>query len=202
MLLNVPPNSSGLISDEDLKALQEFTAMRRTIFSHNLAQNAIVYASSTRGGSTDPQFAPANIFEEGIYTYWAPEEHQSDWGIFLDLGNLKSFNVMQVQEPIQMGQRVVEFHVDVMKDGEWMTLISGTTIGYKRLLQFPIVKAQFVRFIIDKSRADPLISYLGIYVDSFSTAHDITRARSSFNDSQIIELATSKLSGNKSSASI
>jgi len=202
LLLNVPPNSSGLISDEDLEVLQEFTSMRLTIFSNNLAKNAIVYSSSTRGDPSDPRFAPGNIFEEGIYTFWAPEEHQSYWGIFLDLRNLTSFNVMQVQEPIQMGQRVIEFHVDVMMDGEWMTLINGTTIGYKRLLQFPIVKAQFVRFIIDKSRADPLISYLGIYLDPFSTAHVISNARSSFNASQVIELATSKLSGSKSSASI
>lgn len=189
LILNVPPNSSGLISDEDLQVLQEFTILRRTIFSQNLAQGAIVYASSTRGGLSDPQFAPANIFQEGIYTYWAPDVHQADWKISLDLGKLISFNVIQIQEPIQMGQRVIEFHIDVVKDGEWMLLTNGTTIGYKRLLQFSMVKAQFLRFIIDKSRADPLISYLGAYLDPFSITHN--SAQSSFNHSKVIKMIRS-----------
>ncbi|ONK57007.1 uncharacterized protein A4U43_C10F15600 [Asparagus officinalis] len=204
LLLNVPPNSSGLISDEDLQALQEFTTLRKTIFSHNLALNAIVSASSSRGGPNDPRFNPSNILEEGIYTYWAPDELQDYWGIFLDLGQIISFNVVQVQEPIQMGQRVIEFHVDVIKDGEWITITNGTTIGYKRLLMFPMVKAQFMRLTIDKSRADPLISYLSIHLDPFSTVHDVynASARSSFSDSQSTKLTTSRHSGNANVATI
>ncbi|KAJ6849952.1 putative lysine-specific histone demethylase 1-like protein 3 [Iris pallida] len=189
LLLNVPPNSSGLISDEDLQVLQEFTAVRQTIFSHNLAQNATVTASSTRGGVSDPRFTPSNIFQEGIYTYWAPDVHQTDWVIFLDLGQSIPFNVMQLQEPIQMGQRVIEFHLDILEDEEWTTIVTGTTIGYKRLLQFTMVKVQFLRLTIDESRADPLISFLGIYLDPFSIAQVISNAsaRSSFNNSQVIE---------------
>jgi alpha-L-fucosidase len=47
LLLNVPPNSSGLISDEDIQVLKEFSELRRSIFSDNLAGNAILNASST-----------------------------------------------------------------------------------------------------------------------------------------------------------
>lgn len=198
LLLNVPPNSSGLISDEDLQVLQEFTALRRTIFSQNLAQNAIVVASSTRGGPDDPWFAPSNVLQEGIHTYWAPDEHQIYWALYVDLDEEVSFNVMQVQEPIQMGQRVIQFHLDVIEDGEWKMVINGTTIGYKRLLQFPMVKVQFLRFIINKSRADPLISYFGIYLDPFSTNNDIHNASSS----RVIDVTTSRLSGNNSTTSI
>lgn len=169
-----------------------------------MAWHAIVSASSTRGGPEDPQFAPSNVLQEGIYTYWAPDELQCDWAIFLDLGQLIQFNVMQVQEPIQMGQRVIEFRLDVIKDGEWITVINGTTIGYKKLVQFPMVETQYLRFVIDKSRADPLISYLGIYLDPFSTLYDVhnASAQSSLSDSRVRELATSELSGNKSTAAI
>ncbi|XP_077241700.1 alpha-L-fucosidase 1 [Tasmannia lanceolata] len=172
LLLNVPPNSSGLISDEDIQVLQDFAELRHIIFSDNLAENAIVNASSTRGDISDPRFSPVNVLREGIYTYWAPQEGQSSCAIYLDLGQLVSFNVLQVQEPIQMGQRITEFHLDVLNKGQWTTVINGTTVGYKRLVRFTMVKSQWLRFIVDKSRGDPLISYLGIYMDPFSIAQD------------------------------
>lgn len=168
LLLNVPPNSSGLISDEDIQVLQEFKELRRSIFSDNLAKNAILNASSVRGGNDNSQFSPYNVLEEGIYTYWAPEEDQSDWVLYLNLQESVSFNVLQVQEPIHMGQRIIEFNLEILNGGGWKKVISGTTVGYKRLLQFPIVQSQCLKFVISKSRAEPLISFLGIYMDRFS----------------------------------
>ena len=103
LLLNVPPNSSGLICSEDIKVLQEFSELRKSIFSHNLASNATIVASSTRGDG-DSSFDPYNVLKEGIYTYWAPKRTKSDWFLYLDLKESVSFNVLQVKEPIHMGQ--------------------------------------------------------------------------------------------------
>ncbi|KAJ0967298.1 hypothetical protein J5N97_024215 [Dioscorea zingiberensis] len=203
-ILNVPPNSSGLISSEDLQVLHEFSELRRIIFSHNLAQDAIVTASSTRGGESNSQFAPSNVLEEGIYSYWAPEDCKTDWVMFLDLGQYVTFNVLQVQEPIQLGQRVIEFHIDHLEDGEWNTIVKATTIGYKRLLQFPAVKTQFLRLVVDKSRADPLISYFGVHLDPYSIIYDTpgSSTHASFNDSQVILLRKYNNSANSSIAVI
>ncbi|KAG0459136.1 hypothetical protein HPP92_022264 [Vanilla planifolia] len=171
LILNIPPNSSGLLPDEDLQVLRNFTALQKSIFSHNLAKDALVLASSTRGGPEESQFSPSNVVQEGIYTYWAPDELQTNWTLVLNFGQSVSFNVLQAQEPIQLGQRVIEFHVDVLLEGGWEMIASGTTIGYKRILLFPMVKVQFLRFVIDKSRADPpLVSHLSVYVDPFSAA--------------------------------
>lgn len=193
LLLNVPPNSSGLISTEDIQVLQEFSELRRSIFSYNLAINALVNASSTRGGINNSHFEPRNILQEDIYTYWAPEENQTDWALYLNLQDLVSFNVLQVQEPIHMGQRVIEFHLDILnEDEQWKKVINGTTVGYQRLLQFPTMKAQYLKFVIKKSRADPLISHFGIYMDQFSIMNNIsdTSPRSHVNDSTVIQQNT------------
>ncbi|XP_042493749.1 alpha-L-fucosidase 1 [Macadamia integrifolia] len=190
-LLNVPPNSSGLISEEDIQVLEEFTKIRQTIFSHNLAKNAILTASSQRGGKSDSRFDPIHVLEEGIFTYWAPEEYQSDWAINLDFGEALSFNVLQVQEPIHMGQRIIDFHIDIhTKEDEWKTVISGTTVGYRRVLRFLTVKSQYLRIVFDKSRADPLISFLGIYFDPFSIVNDasVTNSTLYFNGTEVIRL--------------
>lgn len=188
LLLNVPPNSSGLISDEDVQVLQEFNELRRTIFSHNLAMDAVITASSTRGSSIgDSRYEPSHIIKEGIFPYWAPDEDQSHWEIYLDFRASVLFNVVQIQEPINMGQRVISFHLDILSQGLWQTVIKGTTVGYRRLMRFPIVKSQQLRLVIDMARADPLISYLGIYLDPFSVGNDGPNGSSIsyFNDSLI-----------------
>ncbi|CAH9072855.1 unnamed protein product [Cuscuta europaea] len=168
LLLNVPPNTSGLISDEDIQVLREFTEIRTSIFSHNLAKHAYPSASSTRG-ATDSHFAPENVLKEGIYTYWAPGRDQSEHVLHLDFQEQYTFNVFEIKEPIHMGQRVIAFHIDILNERrEWEETVSGSTIGYRRLLLFPTVKTNSIRLVIDKCREEPLISYVGLYLDQFS----------------------------------
>ncbi|XP_028089204.1 alpha-L-fucosidase 1 isoform X2 [Camellia sinensis] len=193
LLLNVPPNSSGLISNEDIQVLQEFTELRASIFSQNLAKNALISASSTRQGINDSQFDSRNVLEEGMYSYWASEENQSDWMLYLEFQDPVTFNVLHVQEPIQMGQRVVEFHLDSLNEkGQWKEVTNGTTVGHKRLLRFPTVVSNQLRFVIVKSRADPLISYLAIHMDLVSTLNVSHTSNSSsyFNRSQVLQQIT------------
>lgn len=78
-----------------------------------------------------------------------------------------------------MGQRIIKFHLDILnEEGTWKKVINGTTVGYLRLLQFPTVKSQQLRFVIDKSRAEPLISHLGIYMDKFSIVSSMSDSTS------------------------
>ena len=168
--------------------LQEFSELRSSIFSHNLATNALLNASSTRGGVQDSRFSPYNVLEEGIDTYWAPDENQCSWILYINLQGLVTFNVLRLQEPIHMGQRVIEFHLEALhQDGVWKRVINGTTIGYQRLLLFPKIKVQQLKLVIDKSRADPLISHLGIYMDPVTTWSDLDKKFvGHFNESQVL----------------
>ena len=74
------------------------------------------------------QFAPSKVLEDGIYSYWAPQEGQTCWEMLFDLGQSTSFNMLQLQEPIQLGQRVIEFHVAILIDELWQTIVEGTTL--------------------------------------------------------------------------
>ncbi|CAN6235913.1 unnamed protein product [Urochloa humidicola] len=202
LILNVPPNSSGLISDEDMQVLQEFTEIRHTIFSHNFAANAIVTANSVRGGQNNLQFAPSNVLEDGIYSYWAPQEGQTCWEMLFDLGQSTSFNVLQLQEPIQLGQRVIEFHVDILIDELWQTIVGATTIGYKRLLKFPVIESRYLKLSIDSARADPLISFFGVFMDPFSDRYNLENHDKHANNSEVIMLRTVSAAGNGSTAAM
>ncbi|PPD89380.1 hypothetical protein GOBAR_DD13664 [Gossypium barbadense] len=177
LLLNVPPNSSGLISDEDIQALQEFKELRRSIFSNNLAEKDHIM-------SLKKVFTPTGLLKRinviGI--------------LYLDLQESVSFNVLQVQEPIHMGQRIIKFHLEILSGGRWKNVISGTTVGYKRLLQFPTVQSQYLKLVIDMSRADPLISYMGLHMDRFSILSHASNTTSQIyvNGSQVLRQVPNK----------
>lgn len=196
LLLNVPPNSSGLISQEDIQVLQEFSNIRSSIFSHNLAHNASVSASSTRGNLADPRYSPLNVLKQGIYWYWAPENAQSKWILYFNLTEAVTFNVLMVQEPIQMGQRIIKFRLDFLNlEGKWKVAATGTTVGYKRLLLFHSVRASRLRLVFEKSRAEPLISYVGLYMDPFSIVQHMSERSSGalINGSHPIKQATNRI---------
>lgn len=172
LLLNVPPNSSGLLSPEDIDTLLSFKRMRDAIFSFNLASNLTtsnIHASSSRG----PLFHPRNILTTVTgghpSTFWAAAPEKSHSTITLTLKHPTKFNVVELQEPIEFGQRVAKYKVRVKtSDNRWTLFSSGTTIGYRKLDFGCMVEASQVQLVIVKSRAEPLLSNLSLYLDMFS----------------------------------
>lgn len=170
MLLNVPPNTTGLISESDVRRLKEFRTAIDTIFSTNLAQGCRIEASSQRGGKGS-NFGPENVVDsDHLWTYWAPSDDDSEedhhWiEIKVRKGKFINFNVVRIQEAIGLGQRIQRHEVYV--DGE--EVANGTTVGYKKLhrLEKGIVNAVSVRIKITASRAIPLISSIGLHFDPF-----------------------------------
>jgi alpha-L-fucosidase len=58
---------------------------------------------------------------------------------------------------------VKAFKVEALVDGNWKEVANATTIGYKRILTFPSVRATKVRLNITDSKSCPLISNIGVY---------------------------------------
>lgn len=172
LLLNAPPNRTGLLHETDVAVLKEFRVALDSIFSQNLAGHAHVTASSTRGKLT-PFFQPSQILSKNLDLYWAPVEGVTTGYLTLDLGSTLSFNVVKIQEAVHMGQRVRKYHIDVKEQGgTWKTVATGTTIGYKKLDRITKVQSQFVRIVIDEARAEPLIAAVGLYLDNVSNIGD------------------------------
>ena len=79
--------------------------------------------------------------------------------IEIHLANEISLNTLILKEKISQGQRVVAFEItgsDNLK--MYDPIISGTTIGHKRILQFPTKKLKYLRIKITKYKATPIIS--------------------------------------------
>ena len=106
-----------------------------------------------------------NVTDSNPVTYWAPKEDAVAPSIEIDLGNSRAFDIALLREPVALGQRLAEFKLEVWNDSkdQWFEIAAGTTIGYKRAVQFSPVQAQKVRLTITKSRACPAIGAIELY---------------------------------------
>ena len=82
------------------------------------------------------------------------------------------------EEDIRYGQRVKKFSLEAEVDGKWVPLKdelveSGdglTTIGHRRIICFPTVKATRLRFTVVDSKAEPIIKRTSVYLAPELTA--------------------------------
>ena len=72
-------------------------------------------------------------------------------------------NTVVLGEDISKGQHVENFTVEGLIDGKWTPLAEGTTIGYKRILNFPDVQPTDLRLVINSVRTEPYINKFEAY---------------------------------------
>ncbi|MGN0187895.1 MAG: alpha-L-fucosidase [Candidatus Cryptobacteroides sp.] len=169
LLLNFPITKEGLIHKTDSTRGSEFRQMVESIFSNNLAKGAKVSATNVRDKAA--WFAPENVIDNYRDTYWATDEGVNLATLTLEFDEPVTFNRFMVEEYVKLGQRVKDFTLVALVDGEWVELKDslsepedGTqTIGRKRIVCFPEVTATTLQFIILDSKDSPLISNMGIY---------------------------------------
>lgn len=162
LLLNVPPDSRGLICAVDSLRLTEFRAALDEIQSVDYAAGASVKASSERGRS----FKAENLLDDDYDSYWTVADDEFTPSVTLTFDSLRTFNRVMLQEYIPLGQRVAEFTVEAEgEDGNWTEIAHETTIGYKRIVLTDMVTATAVRINILKSYACPVLNKVALYRD-------------------------------------
>jgi alpha-L-fucosidase len=144
LLLNIPPNKEGLLSQTDRMSLLSFRAILKETFKHNLLDPAGKIKLADKKGST---FITLNNNQPYIV-------------------NLKGnvlFDRALIQENIADGQSVEEASLEYWNGKDWKPLSQFTTVGYKRLLRFSPVQSNKVRLTILKSKRPVELAELGFY---------------------------------------
>ena len=97
----------------------------------------------------------------------------------IDFKEPTACNRFVAEEDIRYGQRVKKFSLEAEVDGQWMPLRDMlveddkdglTTIGHRRIVCFPTIKATKIRFTITDSKCAPIIKKLGVYLAPELTA--------------------------------
>ncbi len=140
LLLNFPVTPDGRIHPVDSLRGLAFKQAVDAVFKVNLADAARI----TRKGSS----------------------------ALIDFHNPVSFNRFLAEEDIALGQRVKKFTLEAWVDGAWIPLSDElaekgdglTTIGHRRIVCFPTVKASKLRITVTDAKAKPILKKLGVYL--------------------------------------
>ncbi len=159
LLLNLPVDRRGLVHENDVKALIELRKTLDETFSTNLAKGKKATSSDDRGS----KFKAQNVLDGDKSSYWATKDEVIIGELEIDFGKPIEFNRLVLQEYIQLGQRIKSFEVEALIDGEFHTIATETTIGYKRILRLPDTKTQKLRIKINDAKASPTISNIEVY---------------------------------------
>jgi len=160
LLLNIGVDRRGLVNEHDIDRLMEFRRAREEALGQNLAKGRVI-ATNTRGN--DRTYSSDNVLDQKPDTYWAADDGVKSASLEIDFGHEIEFNRFLVQEPLALGQRVKRFSVRAFHNEHYETVAEGTTIGHKRILVFPAVKTRKLQFVIEDSKASPIISNIEIF---------------------------------------
>jgi alpha-L-fucosidase len=181
LLLNVPADKRGLISESDIKSLQGMRYILDETFKENVAQSATIHASSEKKGHE-----AKCILDGDDKNYWTTDDSVNTATLEITWKKARTFNRAMLQEHIVVGQRVEKFHLEWWNGNQWAQFAEGTTIGYKRLLRFPAVTTNRMRIVIDECRTNPTLSTFGLYMAPPEI--EFESGDSSFGDSMQVKI--------------
>ena len=139
LLVNLTPDTRGLIPDAEMKRMADFGAEIRRQLGKLIAE------TESHRGWTRP-----GVLE-------------------LDLGQTATLGHVVLEEAIAHGQHVLVYELDVFDEGRWTTVARGESIGRKRIERFAVpVRAQRVRLRVLKANAVPLIRTLAAHAAASS----------------------------------
>jgi alpha-L-fucosidase len=158
LLLNIPPNKEGRISEADVQSLQQFARLKEQLFSTKFHHQDIEISSDN--GINIPA-----LIDDQYNTYFTTHKGDTTTTITFNTKTPGTYNVLILQENITIGQRIEQFELEVYDPQKgWVKITQGTTVGYKRMLKFPTVTATTFRLKILNSRLEPTLSEMGLYL--------------------------------------
>jgi alpha-L-fucosidase len=163
--LNVPPNTQGLLADPDVAEMGQYGDALRAIYQTNLAKAQPASADSVFRSL--PSYAPSMAVDGNINTFWAAGEGTTSARIELDFASAVTFNLVSIQEPIALGERATQHHLEAKSSGAWTTIASGTAIGERKLHRVAAVTASSIALVITQARGSPAIAELGVYESAY-----------------------------------
>ena len=160
LLLNIPPNQDGKFADADVARLKEFRQTLDQLYSMDYAAGALVEADSTRRNA---HYSASHLTDGDEKTSWAPADDAKTGSFVLDLGKEQHFDVVELKETIEKGQRISGFTIDVAVNGQWVPFGAGSTVGYRRLIKGQPVDSRYIRVAITDAQATPILNGVSVY---------------------------------------
>lgn len=166
MLLNIPPDTDGLVYKTDSIELKLFGDILKQTFAENLAKGAQAVASNIRGGDK-AAYGPARLFDEDQFTYWGTDDQVHTPTLTITLPESRSFDIIRLRENTKLGQRIDSLEVDAWLDNRWEKITGASSIGSNRLLRLASkITTDKLRLRIIKAPVSIALSDVGLFNQS------------------------------------
>ena len=123
LLFNVPPANTGQLDAPDVELLRQFGSWYHALYTTNLVQGQPVSVDSTWAS---PGFEGAKAVDGDLCTYWAAAAGQTSGRLEVSPPAPVTFTVVSIREPIELGERITSYHLEIKKNGSWNTSPTDT----------------------------------------------------------------------------
>ncbi len=160
MLLNLSPDTRGLIPENQLASLHLMARVLSETFGRNLAAGGRLTADNSNSAHK-----PSLALDANPDSWWEAAPGHTTATLTLTLPAAVTFDVVSLQEAVDhRSQRISSFDVDVWGGSAWKQMDEETTVGHKRLLRWNApVTTDRVRIRITGSRLEPTLSEIGLF---------------------------------------
>lgn len=160
LLLNVPPDERGLISNNDSVSLTGFKKLRDESFAENLLKNA----------NTFYQFSRKELPEEDMKLRSMDKDNQAYsvnlQNFIVEVPQPVKINCIVLREAIHLGQTIRKFRIVMYNGKKAVREVSGASVGRKRILTFRnTTVTSFVVYLDDVKGTDNVIGVTAYLID-------------------------------------
>lgn len=144
LLLNIPPNREGLLSQQDVENIRAFRDILNETFKINFSKNKVA----------------SSLTDKKLNTFISLSENHP---YIIDFKKVIKTDRAMFQENIANGQRIEKGLLEYWDGKSWKKLDGFTTVGYKRLFRFNKITTQKIRVTILKSKGMVQLAELGFF---------------------------------------
>jgi alpha-L-fucosidase len=177
LIFNVPPTTTGQFDAADVDLLQQFGTWYSALYETNLLKGQPAKADSTWAKAG---FDAGKTVDGDVCTYWAAASGTTTARLEVTPASPVTFNVISIREPIELGERVTKYHVEIKQNGAWNTTplatsgakIQGTVIGQRQLWLLGATTAEAVALVIDSAKDVPAIAEFSVMSGPLASVPD------------------------------
>lgn len=157
LIVSPGPHPDGAITQPQIDRLCELKNWLGESFRTNLLQG-----SKMKLTPCNANYDPAGLLRTERDRPWITPEPAESAVIEAEFPEPRTFNNIMLEEYQVIGQRISSFSLEAWKDGKWMHVTDGRTVGHKRALQFSDITVSKVRIRLE-ARANPALRFAGLF---------------------------------------
>jgi alpha-L-fucosidase len=163
LLLNVPPDTRGLIHENDARALMEFRRWREATFGRNLARGLTARIASLPDSTY--------VTDGDLSTRVVGLQNGNSMSLTVQFAQPTMIDHIVLREDVSTGQRITGFTIDYRNERTRRTraqfghlVTNGATVGYARIISVEPVTVDSLHFKFISREGPPVVSEVEAYL--------------------------------------